>query len=167
MSRNRARKHIISEFHLDYLKYLPLVGMLIVFIWTMSIHKAREDTRFLARQERLLAQKYPRATMITYKVDYDDSIESVASQFDISVDSIRWANNFAPKEELTPDEVINIPPVTGIVHTVERDETVESIAKKYKVDPKNIYRFPYNTFTDDRAFPILPGQILVVPEGVK
>jgi len=57
--------------------------------------------------------------------------------------------------------------VTGVVHIVEPGETVETIAKFYKVNPQNIYNYPFNVFSVDPAFPITVGQILIVPDGRK
>jgi len=64
------------------------------------------------------------------------------------------------------NQIIKIPPITGIVHTVARGETVYSIAKKYQVDAQNIANYPFNDFADLDSFTLLPGQTLIVPEGV-
>jgi LysM repeat protein len=108
----------------------------------------------------------PRSAIIYYKVEDGDTIESMAEKFDISTESIIWANE-VPPEEITLNSVIRIPPVTGVIHVVQREETVESIAERYGVNPEAITNYPYNEFSNDPAFPLYGGQMLIVPGGRK
>jgi len=100
-------------------------------------------------------------------VQFGDTLESIAEKFNISVESIEWANDDLPKSGIKPNMIISIPPVTGIVHTVKNNETVESIAEMYGADPYDIVNYSFNEFSDDKEFPITPGQILIVPGGTK
>ena len=107
-----------------------------------------------------------RQTVINYRVLEFDTLRSIAEKFDISVDTILWANDI-PVEDPVVGSIITIPPVTGVVHIVQPGETVDSIAALYGVHPRNIYNYPFNEFTDDPAFPITVGETLIVPDGRK
>lgn len=100
-----------------------------------------------------------------YKVASGDTLASIAKKFDISVDTIKWANNIKG-QTIKPSQILKIPPVTGVVHIVASGDTVYSIAKKYKTDAQNIVNFPFNDYEDPETFSITPGQTIIVPDGV-
>ena len=106
----------------------------------------------------------PRDASIDYKVQGGDTLASIAKKFNISIDTIRWANNLK-SDTLKPNQALSIPPETGIVHKVQSGENIYSIAKKYNVDAQNILNWPYNTFADLETFSLTPGQTIFVPNG--
>ncbi|MFC1626909.1 peptidoglycan DD-metalloendopeptidase family protein [Patescibacteria group bacterium] len=108
----------------------------------------------------------PRDQVIEYSVQDGDTLSSIAEQFGVSSDSIKWANKL-PRDTLRIKQTLKIPPVTGIVHKVREGETIYSVAKKYKTDPQKIVNFPFNDFTDLDTFALAIGQTLVVPDGVQ
>jgi murein DD-endopeptidase MepM/ murein hydrolase activator NlpD len=107
----------------------------------------------------------PRDQVITYTVVKGDTLSTVAEKFGVSVNTIKWANDLS-RDVLSVDQVIKIPPVTGVVLKVKEGETVYTIAKKYKTDAQKIVNFPFNDFTDLDTFALASGQTLVVPDGV-
>ncbi|MEM4322191.1 MAG: M23 family metallopeptidase [Candidatus Woesearchaeota archaeon] len=107
----------------------------------------------------------PRDKIIDYTVVAGDTLESIAKTFDVSVDTIKWANNMK-NELIKPGQVLKIPPITGVVHKVAAGESIYTIAKKYKTDPQKIVNFPFNDFADLETFALNIGQILYVPDGV-
>ncbi len=107
----------------------------------------------------------PRSSVENYTVRDGDTLSSIAKKFDISVDTIKWANNLK-SDTIKPGETLKIPPVTGIVHKVVSGESIYTIAKKYKTSAQNIVNFPFNDFTDLDSFGLTAGQILYVPDGV-
>lgn len=114
--------------------------------------------------ETTISQK-PRDKVIDYKVVGGDTLASIAKKFDISVETIKWANNLK-KDTIKAGQVLKIPPVSGVVHQVKSGETVYSIAKKYQAEPQNIVNFPFNDFVDLDTFALSAGQTLYVPGGV-
>lgn len=108
----------------------------------------------------------PRDSIITYTVTAGDTLAKIAEKFDLSVDTLKWSNPEIKGEKLVIDQVLKIPPVTGIVVKVKKGETVYSIAKQYKTDAQKIVNFPFNDFTDLDTFALASGQTLVVPDGV-
>ncbi|MCL4374517.1 M23 family metallopeptidase [Patescibacteria group bacterium] len=107
----------------------------------------------------------PRDKIVDYTVVSGDTLETIAKKFDISVDTIKWANDLK-SDTIKPDQVLKIPPVTGVVYKVVSGDNIYTIAKKYKTDPQNIVNFPFNDFADMDTFSLTVGQILYVPNGV-
>lgn len=107
----------------------------------------------------------PRDKIVDYRVKAGDTLASIAKEFDISVDTIKWANDLKT-DTITTDQTLKIPPVTGVVHKVMSGDNIYTIAKKYKTDAQNIVNFPFNDFEDLDTFILRAGQTLYVPEGV-
>jgi murein DD-endopeptidase MepM/ murein hydrolase activator NlpD len=112
-----------------------------------------------------ISQK-PRDKVITYTVQKGDTISIISKRFNISEDTIRWANDLL-NDDITVGDELQILPVTGIAHKVSPGETVYTIAKKYDTNPQAIVDFPFNDFANPETFALVDGQILIVPEGVK
>lgn len=107
----------------------------------------------------------PRDKIVEYEVLGGDTLASIAKKFDISVDTLKWANNLKT-DVIKPGQTLKIPPVTGVVHKVASGENIYAIAKKYSTDAQKIVNFPFNDFADLDTFTLTPGQILYVPDGV-
>lgn len=108
----------------------------------------------------------PRDRIVTYTVQKGDTISLIAKRFDISEDTVRWANDLRNDNIVVEDE-LKILPVSGVSHKVARGDNVYTIAKKYDVNPQEIVDFPFNDFANPQTFALVEGQILVVPNGVK
>jgi len=109
----------------------------------------------------------PRGEIIDYVVQPGDTVSGIAQKYDVSVDTIRWANDLTSIASIKPGQVLKIPPVTGVIHKVKKGDTVYSVAKYYSTEPQGIVDFPFNTFVNDETFELAVGQILIVPDGVK
>lgn len=107
----------------------------------------------------------PRDKIVDYEIKGGDTLASIADKFDVSIDTLKWANNLKT-EVIKPGEIIKVPPVTGVVHKVISGDNVYSIAKKYSTDAQKIVNFPFNDFVDLDTFSLTAGQILYVPDGV-
>ncbi len=107
----------------------------------------------------------PRDKVENYSVKSGDTLASIGKKFDISVDTIKWANDLKT-DTIKPGQTLKIAPVTGVVHTVVSGETVYSIAKKYNTTAQNIVNFIFNDFADIDTFALRAGQVLYVPGGV-
>jgi murein DD-endopeptidase MepM/ murein hydrolase activator NlpD len=107
----------------------------------------------------------PRFDIYDYEVVKGDTLGGLADKFDISIDTIKWANSLKT-ENLMPGQSLRIPPVTGMVHKVNPGDTIYSLAKKYKSDAQKIVNFPANDFADLDTFALNIGQTLFIPDGV-
>ncbi len=101
-----------------------------------------------------------------YTVKEGDTLSTIAAKFDLSIESVKWANPSINWQKVKPGVVVSIPPVTGVVYKVKAGDTVYSIAKKFETDAQGIVDFPMNTFSDDETFSLVAGQTLIVPDGV-
>jgi len=74
-----------------------------------------------------------RSEIILYEVADGDSPASIASKFDISTETVLWANNLSRGSLIQPGQKLVILPVSGILHEVKAGETLSAIAKRYGV----------------------------------
>lgn len=107
----------------------------------------------------------PRDKVITHQVTSGETLALIAKRFDVTVDTIKWANNLKTNT-IKGGQKLDIPPGTGVVHKVIAGDSIYSIAKKYKVDAQQIVNFQFNDFADLETFKLNPGQTLFVPEGI-
>lgn len=105
----------------------------------------------------------PRSEIIEYEVKSGETLSQIAQKFNVSSDTIKWANNLESINDIKPGQKLKILPVSGVSHTVKSGDTLESVAKKYSADAQAILDFPFNDVPDD--FKLRTGQILIVPEG--
>lgn len=108
--------------------------------------------------------KKPRSETIEYEVKSGDTLSTIAQSFEISSDTIKWANGLNNINTIKPGQKIKILPVTGIAHVVKSGDTLESVAKKYTAEAQSILDFPFNDVPDD--FKLKVGQVLIIPDGV-
>mgnify|MGYP005844013151 FL=1 len=105
----------------------------------------------------------PRERLTTHVVAENETIATIAEKYNISVQTILWANNLEEDSVVHPGKVLTILPVSGILHSVRPGETIDEIAWKYKSDVRAIVDF--NQLTDpDR---LEANHVLVVPGGRK
>jgi murein DD-endopeptidase MepM/ murein hydrolase activator NlpD len=112
--------------------------------------------------ETMVSEK-PRDQILEYEVQGGDTLSSIAKKFDITVDTIKWANNLEDIASIRPGQKLKILPLTGVAHQVQRGDTVYTIAKKYDTNPQAIVDFPFNDIGENLSIRI--GQVLIVPDG--
>ena len=100
-----------------------------------------------------------RADIQTYVVKAGDNIGSVATQFGVTSDSIRWSNNLTGNN-LTAGNKLLIPPVAGIVYTVKSGDTVDSLATKYRANRDQIV-----AYNDAEISGLKVGEQIIIPNG--
>jgi murein DD-endopeptidase MepM/ murein hydrolase activator NlpD len=106
-----------------------------------------------------------RSDILSYKVASGDTLSTLAAKFNVSVETIKWANNIsADSDTLQPSQNLSIPPVTGVVYKVKAGDTLETVAKAYSADKQTIVDFPFNYIDDTLS--LKTGQTLYVPNGI-
>lgn len=90
-----------------------------------------------------------------------DTVDKVAAQFNVTAETIKWANNLT-SNLLEPGTKLQILPTNGIIYTVESGDTVASIAKKYGA---NITRITLQNDLLDESVRLKVGQKLIIPDG--
>ncbi len=98
-----------------------------------------------------------------YTVRDGDTISGVAKMFNVSVNTILWANDMTSRSALKVGQQLTILPVTGIRYTVLKNDTVSTIAKKFGASTNEIYS--YNDL--DSKSGLIVGQSIIIPDGEK
>ena len=94
-----------------------------------------------------------------YVVRKGDSVADIAKMFDVSTNTILWANDLKKGEKLTEGDTLIILPVSGVKHVVKKGDTLKTIAKKYGVDVFDITSF--NNIDLEKGLSV--GDELVIP----
>jgi surface antigen len=97
----------------------------------------------------------------TYTAKRGDTVQSVASNFGISEDSIRWSNNLS-SDALSTGKKLFIPGTSGVVYVVKRGDTPQSLAERYRTGADRIV-----TYNNAELSGLRPGQRIVIPGGVQ
>jgi murein DD-endopeptidase MepM/ murein hydrolase activator NlpD len=101
-----------------------------------------------------------RTEMIKYTVKDGDTISSISQEFNISINTILWANNLTAYSLIRPGDTLDILPVSGVYYTVQSGDTVGGIASQFGVEQDKIFK--YNTI---RNSGLMIGQKLLIPGG--
>ena len=99
-------------------------------------------------------------TVKTYTTVKGDTVKRVADRFDISTDTLKWANDLT-SNELKKGKKLTILPVDGVLHTVGGGDTVKKIATKYKVSEQTV-----TAFNNLELSGVIKGAKLIIPGGV-
>ncbi|HBE89760.1 MAG: hypothetical protein A3G57_02395 [Candidatus Andersenbacteria bacterium RIFCSPLOWO2_12_FULL_45_8] len=96
-----------------------------------------------------------------YTIQPGDTIAGIAAQFNVSTNTILWANGLSSSDTINVGDHLTILPTTGVLHTVNSGDTLLAIADKYDVDAKDVAQ--YNDLSDTSKLSV--GQKLIVPDG--
>lgn len=96
-----------------------------------------------------------------YTVRPGDTLVGIAKSFDVSANTILWANGIPDRHSLKVGDQLVILPVSGVKHEVKKGETVAAVAKRYRASIEDVLRF--NGLAPDE--PLAVGSILMVPNG--
>ncbi len=117
---------------------------------------------FLGKTSSLTDQTARRAygEGLLHTVEPGESVDSIAKQYGIKPDTVRWANTFPPGLGLTAGQQLIILPVDGVLHTVARGQTLLAISELYDVPLEQIIRQ-----NQIQGGVIIAGQELIIPGG--
>ena len=97
-----------------------------------------------------------------YVVENGDTLSSISKQFNISLNTLLWANDLTSSSLLKLGQTLVILPTSGVLHHVKNGDTLGDIAKTYKSTAENIIVFNNLSAEGD----IYTGDILIGPDGV-
>lgn len=98
--------------------------------------------------------------LLIYKIQAGDNLSKIAREFDISLNTILWANPNLRSGLIRPGEELIILPVSGILHEVREGETIESIAGLYGITEEKILKINPKASRE-----LLPTQKIIIPDG--
>lgn len=101
--------------------------------------------------------------IIEYEVKSGQSVAAIAQKFNITRNSIYWANDFDTNHIIHPGDIIKVPPVSGLIHVVESGETLGGLANKYDVDSEDIMRQNLLLTANDLKI----GDTIIIPGAEK
>jgi LysM repeat protein len=116
-----------------------------------------QETGIIGTQADLTDARSTRISI--YVVRKGDSLSQIARMFDVSVNTIIWANDI--KGSIHEGDELVILPISGVSRTVVKGDTIQSIAAKYKADIDDILSFN-NLNTGDA---LVIGSTIIVPDG--
>lgn len=102
-----------------------------------------------------------REAEVEYIVASGDTLSSIGAKFNVSVESLQYANNYTGNVYLKPGQKLIVPPMSGLLVTVAGGDTITGLAAKYSVSPQAIVDINYL----DEPFTLRVGQKLMVPGG--
>lgn len=103
----------------------------------------------------------PSDRISVYVVRKGDTLSDIAKMFNVSINTIIWANNLKNARDVRPGDTLVILPISGIERTIVKGDTLKSLAKKYNADANEIAQ--YNGIGLDD--PLTVGTTIIIPGG--
>lgn len=103
-----------------------------------------------------------RKEIIEYTVQQGDTLSKIAETFEISLNTLAWANNLSSTSKVSVGQTLIILPVSGTLYYVKAGDSLSEIATKYKSTVEKIVTF--NELSGEKD--IFAGDILVIPDGI-
>ena len=120
---------------------------------------AASTDSYLAKPQIVSTDARTRQDIIKYTAKKNDTVSSLARQFGITSDSIRWANDISG-DSLSVGDKLEIPPVSGLLYEVGANDTATSLAEKYNANADQIV-----SFNDAELTGLVEGMRIVIPDG--
>ena len=96
-----------------------------------------------------------------YVVREGDTISTIAEMFDVTENTIRWANNLGAKTALRKDQELIILPISGVKYKVRSGDSLKSVASSFHADESEI--LSYNNL--ESAADLKAGLEIIIPNG--
>ncbi|MBI2055615.1 MAG: M23 family metallopeptidase, partial [Candidatus Sungbacteria bacterium] len=103
----------------------------------------------------------PQGQIFVYTIRSGDTLSGIAESFDVSVNTILWANSISSERLLKTGDQIVILPVSGVKHEVQKGDTLASVARKYRATTQDIQQF--NGLAPGEGLAL--GMSIIVPNG--
>ncbi|MGB2762414.1 MAG: M23 family metallopeptidase [Minisyncoccales bacterium] len=102
-----------------------------------------------------------RQEITEYIVESGDILSSIAEKFDISLNTVLWANDLTKSSKIKPGQKLIILPVSGALHLVRSGDTLSEIAETYQSKTSEIADF--NKLSENKE--IFIGDVLIIPNA--
>ena len=137
-----------------------------------DVQKAANDastqTTLATASDDYLTKHAPIATagtasrdVTTYTVQAGDTLSGIGSRFNITTDTIKWANSLDDADIVKPGQTLVILPITGVLYTIGAGDTLDSVAAKYKASSALI-----ESYNNLEGKALTAGLKVIVPDGV-
>jgi len=123
---------------------------------------ATAGDEYLAKRQPVMIAGAPSRDILAYAVKEGDTLSSLSVKFNITSDTIKWANDITNENTIKPGSKLTILPVSGILYTGTGNDDLGEIASRYQANAALVDSF--NAL--DGKSPV-SGQKIVIPDGVK
>ncbi len=96
-----------------------------------------------------------------YTVHEGDNLSTIAKMFNVSVNTIMWANDINRATSIQPGQTLIILPVTGLKYTIKKGDTIKAIVSSYKADLDEVLN--YNDMTLNSV--LIVGDTIIIPDA--
>lgn len=111
-------------------------------------------------EDEMAAAKTFTGEISVYVVREGDTLSQIADMYDVTTNTIRWANEI-PGGVIQPGDSLVILPIAGVRHVIKSGDTLSTVAKKYDADMTEILE--YNQLAEGAELTV--GETIVVPGG--
>jgi len=129
---------------------------------TQQVALLSADDTSLAKRQVVSTAGNATRDISTYAVQSGDTLSGVASKFNITSSTLKWANNLDDADMIKPGQVLTILPVSGLLYTVGAGDTADSIAGAFSANAAQIL-----SFNNAEVKGLSVGMKIIVPDGVK
>lgn len=112
-------------------------------------------------KDKISASRTNGGEISVYTVREGDSLSQIAAMFNVTTNTLLWANDLSKASAIKPGDSLIILPIEGVRHLVKSGDTIQSIAKKYEGNAEEI--ISYNQLASATDLSI--GETLVIPGG--
>lgn len=113
-----------------------------------------------ASGEDAFSEDYSSGEISVYTVREGDSLSQIAEMFDVTANTILWANDL-DDATIHKGQSLVILPIVGVRHVIKGGDTIASIAKKYGGDADEILSFNRLASADG----LVTGETIIIPGG--
>lgn len=98
-----------------------------------------------------------------YIIENGDTLAGIAQKFEISLETLLWANDLSQNSVIQPGKKLVILPVSGVLHIIRERDTISELGQIYSAKSADIIEF--NELSEEGD--IYVGDILIIPDGKK
>jgi surface antigen/phage tail protein X len=120
---------------------------------------AQSDSNTISKPQ-IIQPSADNRTIKQYTTKDGDTVDSIAAQFNISSDTVKWANSLTTNS-VAAGKDLKILPVDGVLYTVKNGDTIDSIASKFNTTAQNI-----TVYNDLELSGLVPGKQVILPSGI-
>ncbi len=117
---------------------------------------------FLSKISPIAASAATKRGITNYSVKAGDTISTIAAQFNVTSDTLLWANNLTEDATLKPGQELIVLPVNGILYTTKDGDALDALAQTYQASANLI-----DAYNQLEGKPLAAGQKIIIPDGVK
>lgn len=118
-----------------------------------------KDTGAAAESPQVVSTPVATRDIQEHTVQEGETVDTLAEKYEISKDTIKWANNLTG-DAIEAGKVVKILPTDGVSYTVKPEDSIEKIAEKYKVSPERLV-----LYNDLELTGVKEGDSIILPKA--